>query len=345
MSKYRKIADDLITHIEKDDLKERKLPPERELGNIYQASRQTIREALSILAREGYIEKLRGSGSYISDPYFGAKNRIALLIENGEDYLYPSIITEFRNALMPHGYTFSVHETNGSFSEERKILSSLQKEMLRGIVSVPSKSALPCPNRDLYSALNARNIPVLFFRDSYPNLSSFFCVAEDEVFKSYALCRDLLTEDPSLTLYGIFLIDVSLSLHRFEGFSTAVTEFGGSFSEENVLFLTTEDLRKLRRDGRSEKILSYINQCMKKAAFFSGEDRLTFFCHNDEIAYHVYRYPDLFPAAGNASFGIASFDDSFLSRISDHKIRSAPSDIRGMAGDTVSRILNRQLFR
>ncbi|MFR8989994.1 MAG: GntR family transcriptional regulator [Fusobacterium sp.] len=50
--------------LKKDD----KIPAESEFCSKYDLSRTTVRQALKILEKEGYIYKIRGKGSYISSP-------------------------------------------------------------------------------------------------------------------------------------------------------------------------------------------------------------------------------------------------------------------------------------
>jgi len=59
--------DIIISQIEKNIYKaDDKLPSERELCEIYDVSRMTVRQALLELEREGYIYKLHGLGSFVS---------------------------------------------------------------------------------------------------------------------------------------------------------------------------------------------------------------------------------------------------------------------------------------
>lgn len=44
-----------------------KLPSESELAEAYGTSRETVRKALNLLFREGYIHKIKGRGSYVLD--------------------------------------------------------------------------------------------------------------------------------------------------------------------------------------------------------------------------------------------------------------------------------------
>ena len=64
--KYRQVADALRRDI-LDGLYEKRmlLPTEQVLCQQFNVSRQTVRQALSLLAKDGLIEKRQGSGSHI----------------------------------------------------------------------------------------------------------------------------------------------------------------------------------------------------------------------------------------------------------------------------------------
>lgn len=64
---YLQLVDDLIEKIENQTYKENeKLPSERELCELYDLSRITVRNALQELDRDGYIYKQHGRGTYVS---------------------------------------------------------------------------------------------------------------------------------------------------------------------------------------------------------------------------------------------------------------------------------------
>lgn len=68
---YFQLMEDLIKKIDAKEYKEHeKLPSERELCDMYQMSRITVRQALQELERENYIYKLHGKGTFVaSKPY------------------------------------------------------------------------------------------------------------------------------------------------------------------------------------------------------------------------------------------------------------------------------------
>ena len=58
-----------------------RLPTEAAISQRYKVSRQTVRQALSVLEQEGLIEKRQGSGSYITGRSRG-EDRIDLLLSS-----------------------------------------------------------------------------------------------------------------------------------------------------------------------------------------------------------------------------------------------------------------------
>ncbi len=68
MKKYEIIYHDLLAKIENNQIKAgEKLPGEFELRDNYDASRDTVRKALLLLAQKGYIQKSQGKGSIVLD--------------------------------------------------------------------------------------------------------------------------------------------------------------------------------------------------------------------------------------------------------------------------------------
>lgn len=67
-NKYLSIYEELVEKIQSGQLKPNtKLPSENELVKEYATSRETVRKALTMLSQNGYIQKIRGKGSYVLD--------------------------------------------------------------------------------------------------------------------------------------------------------------------------------------------------------------------------------------------------------------------------------------
>lgn len=67
-NKFLQIYADFCGQIQSGELAPgSKLPSESELAEAYSTSRETVRKALNLLFREGYINKIKGRGSFVLD--------------------------------------------------------------------------------------------------------------------------------------------------------------------------------------------------------------------------------------------------------------------------------------
>ncbi|KAB8137525.1 trehalose operon repressor [Gracilibacillus oryzae] len=67
-NKYMIIYHEMVNQIDRGEYKPKHfLPSENELTVKYNTSRETIRKALTLLAQNGYIQKIRGKGSMVID--------------------------------------------------------------------------------------------------------------------------------------------------------------------------------------------------------------------------------------------------------------------------------------
>lgn len=69
MSLYVKIADAIMEKIKTEEWGAgHMIPSEKELCQQYHVSRPTVRAALSMLVNQGYLERVKGKGSFVSKP-------------------------------------------------------------------------------------------------------------------------------------------------------------------------------------------------------------------------------------------------------------------------------------
>ena len=96
--KYQMVADTLRADILDGVYQKRMLlPTEQLLCQQFQVSRQTVRQALALLASEGLIERRQGSGSHIRDlskPAPLPRRSSAVITTYISDYIVPSILRE-----------------------------------------------------------------------------------------------------------------------------------------------------------------------------------------------------------------------------------------------------------
>jgi GntR family transcriptional regulator len=85
--KYKEITDDLRQRIQSAEFAQGdKLPTEELLGDAYEASRNTIRQAIDRLAREGLVAKRQGQGTFVMikvDPFVTILSTRTPVIDGG----------------------------------------------------------------------------------------------------------------------------------------------------------------------------------------------------------------------------------------------------------------------
>ena len=182
--KYQAIASELKIPIQAGKYKNvNMLPTEYFLMDEYQVSRQTIRQALAILEKEGYIEKRRGSGSHIrrsaAPETVPHRHTIAVVTTYISNYIFPSILREVENVLSQNNCMTLLFATQNQVSIERKVLQSLLEARIDGIITEGTKTAFPNPNLDLYRKLLEKKIPIVFINGSYPQLQDAVSVLDD----------------------------------------------------------------------------------------------------------------------------------------------------------------------
>ncbi len=304
--KYKLLADKLREKI-KLDIKNgiQKLPTEEELSKKYKVSRQTVRQALTLLEQTGLIEKRKGSGSYITGLLPEEdKNVITLILCSDQEYIYPNLIDDIKRTLFSVGYSLDVYATNNHLYEERHILESLIKKRPRGIIVEGSKSALPNMNVDLYRQLQFNGAKLVFLHNTYRNFEEVDYVKDDNRGGSYALVKHFY-ELGHRKIGGIFHNDDLQGLERFQGFMEAMRDLKLFVDDDQVAWFHTADYDAIRQNQNSKFLSNILPNLIRNCS--------AILVYNDEIAYWVIR--ELYKTNSNSyeELALASFDNTYLS--------------------------------
>ncbi len=330
MPKYQHIASELRDEIQSGQLSPgQTLPTEELLTQRFAASRQTVRQALSLLVEEGLITKRRGSGSRVcaqAAPKSGGS--IAVIATYISDYIFPGILREAQSVFAANRYSAILSATRNSVYHERAILTDLLQKPVDGILVEGTKTALPNPNLDLYQKLMQRSVPIVFFNGVYADLPETVSVYADNFGGGYMLVQHLLQEGHT-SIAGIFKSDDIQGHQRYSGYITALRDAGRMIPDSSVFWYTTENRNALFTPELAQQIAA----CSAVV------------CYNDEIA---FRLIPLLLSCGvriPQDVAVASFDNSALSEMSPVKITSlsyGDQNIGRVAAETLlSRIAGR----
>lgn len=329
--KYKWLAGKLRELIEKD-IKAgiEKLPTEQALCTRYHVSRQTVRQALSLLEKERLIVRKQGSGSYItgvlSDP---DKNNIYILVPSDQQYIYPVILNDIRSELSRNGFSYSICVTHNRIDLEYRILSDLLAAPPRGIIAEGCKTALPNPNLEVYRQLMKKGTSVVFLHNYYPSLPESLYVKDDNTAGSAMLVRYLAGQGHT-AIGGIFKTDDLQGIERYQGFAETMRALHLHISDDRTGWFDSRDQNALESHGDTA--------FLRRIAEESLNSCTAVICYNDMIAYYLlrelrqagYHLPD--------DMAVTAFDNTYLSNygpLSITTLAHRPHEMGTKAAQTV----------
>ena len=219
--KYEAIARTLENQIRQGVFKPgEKIPAELALVQTYSVSRQTIRQAISLLEKRGLLIQRQGSGTYVEADYSRVVQRhaktttIAVVPCFMSNYIFPSIMRGIEEIVSSAGYSVRLSPTQHRVDRERVILQQLLENPVDGLIVEGVKTCMPNPNIPLYRELQRRGMPIVFFNTVYPELDDVVLVSMDD----FSVVRDgvkLLVENGHRNIAGIFRWDDRQGADRY----------------------------------------------------------------------------------------------------------------------------------
>ena len=247
-----------------------KIPGENELAEKYDMSRQTVRQALSLLEQESLIERRQGSGTYVREnaPRRKRSWNVGVMATYISEYIFPSILRGIESELSEEGFFPLLSATKNRVDSERKILEDYIEKQIDGLIVEGTKSALPNPNLPLYEKLQDMGIPVVFFNGYYPALTNTVSVTTDDRQGGFDAVS-YLVQKGHRKIGGIFKGDDMQGLERYAGYMKGLLENGLPLQDECCL-LYTSWRHGSRRRSASSPAPPYANHTSRCAAHASA---------------------------------------------------------------------------
>lgn len=279
-----------------------KLPSENELTAACHVSRHTVRKALSILEREGYIVAEHGRGTYVSrknQSGKGSKN-IGVITTYLSDYIFPRLIQGIDSVLTENGYSILLKNTGNSRVREARCLEELLEKDLDGLIIEPSKSEIYLSHIELYEKLDFLRIPYVFIQGRYLKMADKPHILMDDCLGGYLLTRYLL-ELGHLSIAGVFKADDSQGAERHKGYVRALQEAGVSYHPDRVIWFHTED--------RTVKPAEAVRGMVRNKMPLDG-----IVCYNDQIALEVIIALEKEKIKVPGEISVTGYDNSFIAQ-------------------------------
>ncbi|WP_196590659.1 GntR family transcriptional regulator [Pectinatus frisingensis] len=279
-----------------------RLPSENELGDRFSISRQTVRQATSILESRGLLERRRGSGTYVK---YSAENQIALphLVKTIgvvttylNEYIFPAIIKGIDDILVANNYFVQLSLTYNKMEREADVLSKLLAQKAEGLIIEPAKTGLPNTNKKIYRQITQASIPCVFINASYPDMD-IPCVAMDDYACGQAAIEHLI-KCGHKKIGGLFKLDDMQGRLRYAGCVDALHKHQMNFVENSLIWYTTEDRNEEFMRYFGDRILKINNCCTAMV------------CYNDQISREIVRVLYSNGKKVPEDISLVSFDDS-----------------------------------
>jgi len=112
-----------------------RLPTDEDLAALYQISRDTVRQALALLANEGLIERVQGRGTFVSQPPSNGsqvtrlkQKQIGLVLNRTyRTQLTMNLLVGVEQAAKSHGYNVSFTYAEGEQDQQARDIARLQR--------------------------------------------------------------------------------------------------------------------------------------------------------------------------------------------------------------------------
>ena len=313
-----------------------KLISENQLCEKFSISRQTARQAIAVLEKEGLVLKKQGSGTYVNPDFIRLKadsKTIGLVIDSMDNFLFSEIISEIEDVLSANDYHTILRLTRNKVNHEREQLLTLLDSDIDGLIVQGTKSALPNPNLDIYEQFTERGIPVIFINNYYPSLNCNYIVVDDEL--GGRLATKHLIEKGHERITGIFKYDDLQGSLRYKGFLTEMYHHHLSVDESSIIWYSTEDMNRQFSLDQGHSLLTKLRLCT------------AIICHNDQIAMKLMNLLARQQLSVPNDLSIISFDNSTLCELGTVTLTSVShpkGELGRLAAESLLTMIENQTF-
>ncbi|MFH5184916.1 GntR family transcriptional regulator [Paenibacillus sp. TAB 01] len=309
--KYVQLKEEIMSWVHSGRLKpDDQMPTENEIAALFQVSRQTVRQTFGVLEQDGWIYRVQGKGTFISNPQIRRSEEtqtIGIITTYISDYIFPHIVRGAEAALRSRGYRMLLSSTDNDKVKERESLQLMMSQPLSGLIIEPTKSAEGNPNLSYYLSLDYKRIPYLMIHERYSEINCPYLKVNDEA-GGYQATEHLIGWGHR-SIAGFFKMDDLQGSHRLKGFIRAHHAAGVPLLPEFVVHYTTEE--------KEHKPFQEALGMLRKPP---GERPTAFVCYNDELAVKLLEAIRQAGLSVPHDVSVVGFDDASLATATEVKL-------------------------
>lgn len=325
MPRYLQLKQQLLQRIRSGDFQPGdRVPSEHQLARMAGVSRITAKQALSELAREGWVYRVRGKGTFVSErprpPERGPVQAIGVVVPYLRSAYSTGVVMGVESVLVEAGYHL-VFRSAGTYREEEESVRSLSEAGVHGIIVWPAVGQFV--NAEIVRLYLSR-FPIVLIDRFYRGLP-IDCAQSDNLRGGYLVTRHLLDLDHKHIAFVAGderLRNVTSVEERHLGFQTALHESGVAASD--LLTWPAPDVP---------------DWCEWLAAQLSEQPDVTaLVAENDEIALKLLVTLDELGVPVPGRISVTGFDDEDIAATAPVPLTTVRQDAVGL-GKAAARLL------
>jgi DNA-binding LacI/PurR family transcriptional regulator len=251
-----------------------RLPTDDELADLYQISRDTVRQALALLANEGLIERVQGRGTFVIQPRSNGgavtqpkQKQIGLVLNRTlRTHLTMNLLVGVEQAAKSHGYNVSFTYAEGEQDQQARDIARLQANQVLGMIIW----AMGDTTHDAsILQLQTDQFPLVLIDRYFPGLAIDY-VGSDNIGGGYRATEHLLilghrhigfvfAQEETLQTTSVY--------ERWQGYCKALQKYEVPYDET----LVVPDVRKLQ-SGAREGLVEFLQRPDRPSAIFAVND-------------------------------------------------------------------------
>lgn len=333
--KYQVVYEELKNEISNGRLAlGERMPSELQLMEQYGYSRQTVRKALEELANDGFIQKVRGSGSFVrrSAAEVGNYSKTVMFIALfAEHYYFSQYIGGVEKVLKEKGYVLNVRISNNNPEEEANCLTDAMEKGYAGILLIPAQSGYMYSNLYMYRKIKELMIPCITL-GGWLAYSGLHCVAVDDFEGGKKAVEYLINKGHREIACIMNNADYSGCM-RYAGYLAALKEAGIKEDKNKVMWYQYETSGSFLEN---------------EEALIAGVSSATaVFCFNDELALGVIGILQKSGIDVPGDVSVIGYDDSYMCMFGPMKLTSVkqnPQEIGEKAAENLLQLIANPAF-
>ncbi|HEV56470.1 MAG TPA: GntR family transcriptional regulator [Phycisphaerales bacterium] len=247
------------------------LPSENQLSQATGMARNTVRQALAELEREGLIHRIRGSGTFVSavDPAVAAKSgtleAYSLIIPEIRRSLFPSLAKGFDAHAGSENHQTLICNTDYDIHKQGNIILQIIDKRMAGVAIVPPTTQTTPVHQ--IRQLRANHIPVVFCHRGVPGVTAPVITWDFEQVGQIAARALVERGHRDVLFFGIYRYEVTEAYER--GLRAVMESRGLRLPRERVVHGPSEIGAD---DAKDRMLLEILRRPDRPTAVFCSDD-------------------------------------------------------------------------